>query len=921
MKNSKRTNYLLIVLALIFNLNTVFAQAPNWTWAKSAGGALLDKSQSLATDAQGNSYMTGSFESSSITFGGVTLQNTGLSDVFVVKSDPSGNVIWAKSLVGSSVDQSTAITADGSGNVYITGYYLGPTLTAGSITLTLIAGVNGGQNAFIVKLDQLGNVIWANNIGGPQGYESGRSLATDINNNVYLTGSFGDSITFGNILLTNPNGGQDFFITKYNSSGIVQWAKKADGTRYEVSSHIVVDANGNSYVAGLYNCPTLTFENIVLTNANNFYGGDIYIVKYDPMGNVVWVKTIGNTHDDGATGIALDHNGNLYISGYFYSDYLWFNGALLTNSNNGYSDSFIARYDTAGNIVWANKPLCFDNDGANSIAVDANSNPYITGSFYSSMTIGTIPLGGSAGGRDIYLAKYNSSGNVIWAKSAGGTNTDNCSAIKIDATGNLLATGYFRSPSIAFGTTTLINSSVGSDDIFLAKQDTCITPSYQGAITGNSVVCSGSVQTYSVVSKPGVYSYTWTLPSGWTGTSTINSISVIIGNVSGNISVTPNGNCTNTIGPSSNLAVTVDVLTTPTAISVSGGIAKVCPGDTRTYSTSLMSGVTYNWTVPIGAIINSGQGTRSINVTYNNNFLANGIISVTKVGICGVSAPRNLNIVRNVPLNPSAITGKNYGLCGATNEIYSVTNVSGMTYNWIVPIGATIINGQGTNSININFPSSNFTGIISVTANNACGPGAARKLTVRALPATPTIIYGNTIVCLNSVSNAYAIAPIATAVNYTWTGPTGSHITANGVTSTNNILVTTATSVSIDFGTVTSTSTVKVKATNACASGGTRSLRLTPCIPRLASTASVFNATVYPNPTNGWVKLVMNPESEIKLEIVVSDVLGKIVMKENVNLSAGYIEHPMNLEQLTEGIYFLTLQSAQGKQVIRISKE
>ncbi|MDQ3049892.1 MAG: T9SS type A sorting domain-containing protein [Bacteroidota bacterium] len=364
------------------------------------------------------------------------------------------------------------------------------------------------------------------------------------------------------------------------------------------------------------------------------------------------------------------------------------------------------------------------------------------------------------------------------------------------------------------------------------------------------------------------------------------------------------------------------VPSTPGSISRTGGIAKVCPGDIRTYSVPLVAGVTYNWSVPIGAVINSGQGTNSINVTYHGTFTANGTLSVTANNACGSSVPRTITITRNVPATPSVITGTNYGLCSATNKIYSVTNVTGLVYTWSIPATATLVSGQGTNSITVNFPSANFTVTISVYGSNACGAGTARNLTVRSIPATPTVINGPVTVCSNSSGNAYSISAIPSATSYTWTAPSGSIITGNGVTSSNNVLTTTATAVTVTYGTITTTSTLKVKGNNNCGSSANKTLTLIPCSPRIG-----FNADEAANGINTQLSIFPNPAQnnftiellDNNFDITITDIMGRKVFEQQ-NISP---QTQVDSKDFINGIYFVNVTTAEQKvynQILIINK-
>lgn len=374
-----------------------------------------------------------------------------------------------------------------------------------------------------------------------------------------------------------------------------------------------------------------------------------------------------------------------------------------------------------------------------------------------------------------------------------------------------------------------------------------------------------------------------------------------------------------------NMWVTVFGCTLPTvpgAITTTGGIAKVCPGDTRTYTTTNATGVTWNWSVPAGAVINSGQGTRSINVTYNSGFTANGVLSVAKVNACGQGPARSLTIARNVPATPGPISGIFTGLCGASNMAYSVTPIGGMTYNWTTPLAATITSGQTTNVITVDYPSSAFSGYIAVTANNECGASAQSKKAVNGLPAVPAVIHGPACVFANSSGNAFYIAPIASAVNYTWTGPTGSHITASGITSLKNVLTTADTAVTVSFTTLSVSSAIKVKANNSCGSGTTKTLLLSICPPPAQLRSSrELGTLLYPNPVFDLFTLKFYVENAGDCEVIIEDLTGRPLLKQTITISAGWNEAEFNIHEFDNGVYFLHLKTGFDEQVMRILKE
>jgi len=279
---NKKCSFFYVCFPLLFSTFFSNAQAPNWQWAKSAGGAGYIEAQSylqsVAVDAAGNSYVVGWYDSPTITFGSITLtnnDNTGNSDdLFFVKYDVNGNVVWAKGAGGAGSDDAQSIAVDGSGNIYITGWFSSPTLTIGSTTL-----INGGlRDIFLVKYDANGNIIWAKGAGGT-GSEDAQSITVDGSGNIYVVGWF-NSPTFilGTTTLTNT-GSIDLFLVKYDANGNVIWAKGAIGMYDDGATSVAVDGSGNTYVAGVFRGPTLIFGSTTLTVMNTAGDYDVFLAK------------------------------------------------------------------------------------------------------------------------------------------------------------------------------------------------------------------------------------------------------------------------------------------------------------------------------------------------------------------------------------------------------------------------------------------------------------------------------------------------------------------------------------------------------------------------------------------------------------------------------------------------------------------
>ncbi len=457
----KKSISLLAVISFICLLSsTSYSQSPNWLWAKNAVGTGWDDGYSVAVDASGNAYVTGFYLSPTITFGNFTLTNAG-ADIFLVKYDAIGNVLWAKNGGGTTNDRGVSVAVDASGNAYVTGYFNSSTITFGTYTLTNA----GSYDIFLVKYDSSGNVLWAKSAGGTSS-DDGASVAVDASGNSYVTGAFSsDTITFGSYTLTNASG-TDIFLVKYDVSGNVVWATSTTGTSLDRGNSIANDATGNVYITGYFESPAIAFGSYILNNTD---GSDIFLAKYDGNGNVIWATNAMGTSWDVGRSVAVDASGNAYVTGNFESPSITFGSFTLTNA--GFYDIFLVKYDSAGNVIWAKSSEGTDLDEGNSVAVDAVGNSYVTGAFSSpAITFGSFTLTNtSAPNFDMFLIKYDGSGNVQWATSAGGTDGDGGNSITVDVSGNSIVTGSFNSSTITFGSYFLTNTSAGVGDIFLAK--------------------------------------------------------------------------------------------------------------------------------------------------------------------------------------------------------------------------------------------------------------------------------------------------------------------------------------------------------------------------------------------------------------------------------------------------------------------
>jgi len=377
----------------------------NVLWAKNTGGTSDDMATSIATDASGNIFITGYFNSPTITFGSTTLTNTSdtktgmTSDIFLVKYDASGNVLWAKSAGGYLEDRVNSITADASGNILITGFFKNNIIVFDSDTLKN----TGSGDFFLAKYNTNGKILWAKSAGG-SGFDCAQSVSTDISGNIFVAGYFSSpNIVFGSTTLTNTDNANttDIFVVKYNDAGKVLWAKSAEGGySNDVAQSIAIDPSGNVFVTGYFNSPTIIFGSSTLTKAG------LFIAKYDVNGNVLWAKGIEGTATDKANSITIDASGNSYMAGTFNNPNITFGSISLSKVGN--SDIFLVKYDANGNVIWAKNAGGNGFSEATSVTADATGNIIIAGYFRGfSIIFGSTTLKNNDTKGDVFLGKLS----------------------------------------------------------------------------------------------------------------------------------------------------------------------------------------------------------------------------------------------------------------------------------------------------------------------------------------------------------------------------------------------------------------------------------------------------------------------------------------------------------------------------------
>jgi prepilin-type N-terminal cleavage/methylation domain-containing protein len=390
-------------------------------WAKRAGGTSEDYGgNDIIGYADGTSIVTGSFTGTAV-FGqgepnATTLVSAGSRDIFVAKYAIDGNLVWAKR-AGSTggAEYGFGVAANSDGSALVTGYFEG-TAVFGQGEPNATTLVSAGQtDIFIAKYNSNGTLAWARREGGTSP-EWGYGISNNVDGTFVVTGVFlSNSVVFGqgspNATTLSLSGGYDIYIAKYDSEGILIWARSAGGTGFDWGRSIVMHTDGSSTIHGFFS-GSATFGQGE-TNATTLTSSgvsDIYVARYNSDGSLAWAKRAGGTGDEIGIDIAANIDGSSIVTGYFSSTAVFGQG-------------------------------------------ESNQTTLV-----------------SAGAQDVYIAKYNANGTLAWARRAGGSGEDSGRGVDVNIDGTILIVGYFQGlANFGQGGLTRELTSIGTIDSFIAK--------------------------------------------------------------------------------------------------------------------------------------------------------------------------------------------------------------------------------------------------------------------------------------------------------------------------------------------------------------------------------------------------------------------------------------------------------------------
>ncbi len=426
---------------------------PVVSYSSYLGGHGESAATAVAADSSGNVYLTGWTDSIDFPIAGALQgRNAGSVDAFVAKLNAAGNtLLYATYIGGSGEDRGLGIAVDGSGNAYVTGF---TTSTDFPTSLPMQSRLLGTRDAFVLKLNALGNALTFSTYLGGTVAENGNAIALDPQGNAYVAGDttsydFPTRVPFQ----ASNNGRQDAFVAKISPSGALLYATYLGGNGDDRATAIAVDASGSAYLTGSTfsnNFPTLSAFQAITGG-----GQDAFVTKLSPSGSsLVYSTYLGGSGGaagapEAGTGIAVDAQGNAFIAGMTSSMNFPVVAAFQPVMGGGTENAFLSKLNPLGTaLVYSTYFGGSTLDYANAVAVDAAGNAYVAGLTGSTDLPLAFPLQATlAGGYDAFVFTLNAAGSALnFSTYYGGAGLDSANGIALDRSGNVYVAGETLSP-------------------------------------------------------------------------------------------------------------------------------------------------------------------------------------------------------------------------------------------------------------------------------------------------------------------------------------------------------------------------------------------------------------------------------------------------------------------------------------------
>lgn len=363
--------------------------------------------------------------------------------------------MWAAAAGGPYSDRGRGVACDDAGNMYVTGYFR---VSADFDTIHVVGQGGTSADIFVAKYDAQGKIVWVAQAGSA-GTDEGCALVLDAAGNIYVTGYVGSTAMFGGLTLP-VTGTSNLFVACLSNAGVWLWVSSGSSS-LAAGCDLILGGDGCLYACGYYSGSL----NLGGYEINSEGSNDIWAAKLDLAGNWLWLSGAGGAGDDRAAALAWDSAGAAVITGIFRGNAIFGSTTLIHNSNPA---CFLAWLSDEGNWSGVEALSATTRAQGNDVAVDSDSNVYVTGMFSGILTAGNIQLTGDSMG-DAFIAKYSPRGlDCLWAHRVGANSDDSGLALALAPSGAVYWVGYFLY-TINLGPFTL--TYVSSADLFLARLD------------------------------------------------------------------------------------------------------------------------------------------------------------------------------------------------------------------------------------------------------------------------------------------------------------------------------------------------------------------------------------------------------------------------------------------------------------------
>ena len=469
-----KTRYILIVLLSLI-AGGVFAQQPEILWGFTGGGGSTDRITNVAVDANGNSYIAGEFEDSVKVAEGSPdeyVKSNGFKDIFLAKFDADGNKVWAHGFGDTGRDYPWGMELDPNGGVVLGGIFYGTVdFDPGAGNASITSNPAGfWVDGYLVKFNDNGEMQWVNHLKTARNRNAShsavlltmRGMDVDASGNLIIGGSLWDTVWFSpSTYIVSQTGLRDMFLAKYDPNGNLLWVKHFPAPSDQQITNLAVDSNGDIAVTG-WVIGSVDLDPGAGTNTMTSKGEmDPFVAKYDASGNHMWGFGLGSAGaSEEGRGVSVDGSNNIYITGKIREKVDFDPGSdSAFVSRGGLLDIYVAKYTPTGSLEWA-----FGLDGGTTeigedIDVQTNGDFVLGGNFGASGGLDLDPgpdtaaVYNSAGGEDVFVARYDASGNFQYGYGIRGLDEDELTSVGLSGD-NIIAGGWF-------GRTILLNRTTG----------------------------------------------------------------------------------------------------------------------------------------------------------------------------------------------------------------------------------------------------------------------------------------------------------------------------------------------------------------------------------------------------------------------------------------------------------------------------